>query len=74
MGVTDRRVRNMCLKNQRGVIERQVAGALKCAIDAHGPITVENRHSAAKRVIHMLKQLGVFKEGAIHADMQPPFK
>lgn len=51
----------MCLKTQRGDLERQVAGALKCAIDAHGPITVDNRASAAKRIVHLLKQLGVFK-------------
>jgi hypothetical protein len=41
----------------RSLIERTIAGALKSAIDAHGPITIENRASAAKRVYSALKQI-----------------
>lgn len=41
----------------RSLIERLIAGALKCAIDSHGPITIENRASAAKRIYGMLKVL-----------------
>lgn len=40
----------------RSQLERQVCGALKQAIDAHGPITRENVSSAAKRVVSMLKR------------------
>ncbi len=31
---------------------RLIAGALKCAIDAHGPITAQFIGSATKRVVH----------------------
>ena len=41
----------------RSLVERTIASALKCAIDSHGSITVENRASAAKRVYSMLKCL-----------------
>ena len=41
----------------RSLIEGSIAGALKAAIDAHGPIILANRSSAAKRVYVMLKQL-----------------
>jgi len=41
----------------RSLIERTIASALKCSIDSHGPVTVENRASAAKRVYSMLKHL-----------------
>ena len=39
------------IEMSRSQFERIVAGAIKCAIDAHGPVTVENRSSAAKRVV-----------------------
>jgi len=42
---------------ERSLVERAVVGALKSAICAHGPITVGNRASAAKRVYAALKQL-----------------
>jgi hypothetical protein len=38
----------------RAAIERQVAGALKSCVDAHGPITVQFITSAAKRVVGAL--------------------
>ncbi len=41
----------------RSLIERMIAAALKCVIDSHGPITIENRASAAKRIYGMLKAL-----------------
>ena len=41
----------------RSEMEKQVVGALKSAIAAHGPITEENVSSAAKRVIGVLKHL-----------------
>ena len=41
----------------RSLVERTIASALKCTIDSHGPITAENRASAAKRVYGMLKCL-----------------
>lgn len=39
----------------RARVEREIAGALKSAIDAHGPINRENVGSAAKRVYSSLK-------------------
>lgn len=42
--------------NQRGSLERHIVGALKMAIDAHGPITRENASSAGHRVISAIKQ------------------
>ena len=41
----------------RSLIEGAIAGALKSSINAHGPITLANRSSAAKRVYCLLKQL-----------------
>lgn len=35
---------------RRGDLEKMIAGAIKSAIDAHGPITRANVSSAAKRV------------------------
>lgn len=34
----------------RSQIEKEIAGALKQAIDDHGPITLANRSSAAKEI------------------------
>lgn len=48
---------------KRGQIERAIADALKCAIDSHGPITIENRHSAAKRVYCALKEIRKTQKG-----------
>jgi hypothetical protein len=42
--------------NQRAALERLICGALRSAVDAHGPITKETAPSAAKRVIGALKQ------------------
>jgi len=42
---------------KRSQIEKEIAGALKCAIDSHGPIVLQNRGSAAKRVYKALKEL-----------------
>ncbi len=42
--------------NQRGSLERKIVGALKMAIDAHGPITLDNVSSAAHRVINIIKE------------------
>jgi len=39
----------------RGSFEREIAGSLKDAIQAHGPITAQNVCSAAKRVIGSIK-------------------
>jgi hypothetical protein len=39
----------------RSSVERGIANALKMAIEAHGPITAENRTSAAKRIYSFLK-------------------
>ena len=41
----------------RSKLERQIAGALKSAIAAHGPITLVNHSSATKRVYGLLKAL-----------------
>lgn len=45
----------------RGRLEREIVGALRSSIAAHGPITWENAPSAGKRVIAALKSLGVFR-------------
>lgn len=39
----------------RGVLERQVVGAIRDAVNSHGPITKETANSAAKRVIGAIK-------------------
>lgn len=41
--------------SESGTLERRIAGALKSAIQAHGPITVELVESALKRVIGAIK-------------------
>jgi hypothetical protein len=41
----------------RPTVERQIGGALRSTIDAHGPITKSTSSSAAKRVYSALKQL-----------------
>lgn len=41
--------------NDRSSLERQIVGALRSAIHAHGPITNDNASSAAKRVIGVIK-------------------
>jgi len=47
---------NLELRN-RSEIEREIVGALKSAMDAHGPITPANVNSAAKRVYKTLGSL-----------------
>lgn len=39
-----------------GQFEREIAGALKNTINAHGPITEEWVASAAKRIKHALRE------------------
>jgi hypothetical protein len=39
----------------RSILERQIAGALRSAIHAHGPITTNTLRSATKRIIAVLK-------------------
>jgi len=41
----------------RPLLEREIAGALASAIDAHGPITRDNRASTAKRIVSTLRFL-----------------
>lgn len=41
--------------SSRGPLERQLVGALRDGINAHGPITRENANSAAKRLIGAIK-------------------
>lgn len=41
---------------QRARLERMINGALRDAINAHGPITEQNLSSTSKRVISMIKQ------------------
>ncbi len=41
--------------NLRGFLERNVVGALRDSINAHGPITTQTANSAAKRVIGVIK-------------------
>lgn len=41
---------------KRGTLERKIVGALKNSINAHGPITKDNLSSAAKRIIHAIKE------------------
>ena len=41
----------------RDALERAVAGALRCAIHDHGPITMEWIGSAAKRVVGNLRSV-----------------
>lgn len=43
----------------RSMVEKQLAGALKDSIHSHGPITQANLASAAKRMIGVLKGIGV---------------
>lgn len=40
----------------RAKLEKQIAGALRSTIDAHGPITREWIGSATKRIISLLKE------------------
>lgn len=40
---------------ERGPLESKIVGAIRDAINAHGPITKENAPSAAKRVIGAIK-------------------
>lgn len=40
---------------QRGSLERQIVGAIRNAIHAHGPINAENAPSTAKRVIGAIR-------------------
>lgn len=42
--------------SDRAAIERAISGGLKAAINAHGPITLDNHSSASKRVFGALKQ------------------
>lgn len=42
--------------SDRSGFEKAIVGALKSAIDAHGPITKENVSSAAKRIVSVAKQ------------------
>lgn len=48
---------NILNLEDRSLVERAIASALKYAIDSHGPITTKNRTSAAKRIYSMLKCL-----------------
>lgn len=41
--------------SNRGLLERQIVGAIRDAINAHGPINRNNANSAAKRVIGCIK-------------------
>ncbi len=43
--------------DKRQIVERAIAGALRDAIHAHGPITKRNHSSAAKRIYGTLKGL-----------------
>ena len=48
---------NSVIEFPRSLLEREIAGALASAIDAHGPVTRENRAPAAKRVVSALRNL-----------------
>lgn len=48
----------------REVLERAINGALRAAINDHGPITADRLNSAAKRVIGALANAGI--------DVPPP--
>ena len=41
-------------KSDRGPVIRCINGAIRSAIAAHGPITLENYHSASHRVLDQL--------------------
>lgn len=41
--------------SNRGPLERQIVGALRDCVNAHGPITKDIAHSAAKRVVGAIK-------------------
>ena len=45
----------------RSQIEKEIAGALKSAIGVYGPITLQTRTSAAKRIYLALKGLAKLK-------------
>jgi len=45
---------NLNIEN-RSKIEKMICGALQSAIDAHGPITKDNKNSAAKRILGQLR-------------------
>jgi hypothetical protein len=50
-----------------GQFEREIAGALKNTIDAHGPITEDWIPSAAKRIKHALREAMKRERDAIAA-------
>ncbi len=53
--------------NARGTLEKKIVGALKMAIDAHGPITRLNISSAAHRVITAIKEHNRAMRKSAHA-------
>ena len=54
---------NYIIERDRSFLERSFANAVKQAIDAHGPITFkDNRGSAAKRIIGVLKNYAQTEE------------
>lgn len=46
----------------RAAVERQIAGALRSCIQAHGPITADRIGSATKRAAHQLRSYGLWRE------------
>ena len=53
-----RRARGPGAPGDGGSVERAVAGALRAAIEDHGPITVDGIGSAVKRVVGSLRSVG----------------
>jgi hypothetical protein len=68
---TAQRRRSMNKQQQLGI---EIRGAIKSAIDAHGPITLQNYGSASKRVEHAIR--AAFRNGLIsvtsNSDPQQP--
>lgn len=56
----------------REAIERAVVGALRSAINDHGPITADKITSAAKRVIGNLRNAGLAIPDGFASETPPP--
>ena len=51
-----KKLKRKIAKTPREQLEKKITGALKCCIDAHGPVTKHWIPSATKRIIAELKK------------------
>ncbi|MBV9472387.1 MAG: hypothetical protein JO206_05420 [Solirubrobacterales bacterium] len=56
---------------ERGRLEREIVGALRSSIAAHGPITWASAPSAGKRVIAALRAGGIFRDEEVEPPNEP---